>query len=136
MKLNDRPKAGEKIVVFLLFLKQILTKILNLDSTDFGTEICVSSFQNFMELFETQFYWKQFQKLLSGNPAQNIFGLTVLWQLLKNRGFAIFENQTFRRKYFTSKKILISSGIRMTTFTDASFEASTAKVEWPDPRLK
>ena len=68
MKLNDRPKAGEKIVVFLLFLKQILTKILNLDSTDFGTEICVSSFQNFMELFETQFYWKQFQKLLSGNP--------------------------------------------------------------------
>ena len=49
-------------------LKANLIEILNLDSTSFGTEICVSSFQNFMELFETQFYWKQFQKLLSGNP--------------------------------------------------------------------
>ena len=63
------------IYKILTLFKANLTKILNLDSTDFGTEICVSSFQNFMELFETQFYWKQFQKLLSGNPVRSILGL-------------------------------------------------------------
>lgn len=70
---NELPAVGRRkkfwfIYKYFSLLKENLIEILNLDSTSFGTEICVSSFQNFMELFESQFYWKQFQKLLSGNP--------------------------------------------------------------------
>ena len=76
---NEWPAEGRRknSSIFWLSFKANLTKILNLDSTDLGTEICVSSLRNFMELFETQFYWKQFQKLLSGNPgSQKMYIIT------------------------------------------------------------